>query len=329
MASSLTPHDEFFSFLLSDTENARDFILNTLPDPVVELLDLESLSISRDTFIEPELRTSRSDVLIRTRVRGRPGYVYVLVEHKSRPERYTVLQLLKYMVRIWEKEVKGRTGKSLREPLPVIIPVIFYHGTRAWRFPVVFGQYFDVSAEIAEYIPDFAAAFMDLARTPDNRILGNIQFRSALQTMKYIFEGLEGHIEDILRLLRESGIDRRYTDFLTAFFRYILKADSKDDEQPLMKAIEKVDLTLGRETFMTIAESLIERGKEKGLKEGKEEGLITEKQLVLIRLLNKKFGLNEIEKERILNCRDKAKLDNAIDEFVTAREKSEVLRELD
>jgi hypothetical protein len=178
------------------------------------------------------------------------------------------------MVRIWEKEVKVRTGKSVKEPLPVIIPVIFYHGTRPWRYPVAFNQYFEAPADLEHYIPDFAAELMDLSRTPDTRILGNRQFRSALQTMKYISRGdLEEHIEDILRLLSEADIDPRYKDFLTAFFCYILKAESKDDERPLRKAIENVDLTLGRETFMTIAESLIERGKEKGLKKGREKGL--------------------------------------------------------
>lgn len=132
-----------------------------------------------------------------------------------------------------------------------------------------------------------------------------------------------------LKLLSESDIDRRYTDFLTAFFQYILKSDSWNDEEPIQKAIENVDLTLGRETFMTIAESLIERGKEKGLKEGKEEGFIEEKQQVLSRLLDKKFGLTGREKESILACKNKEKLDRAIDAFVTASEKSEVLRELD
>ena len=83
---------------------------------------------------------------------------------------------------------------------------------------------------------------------------------------------------------------------------------------------------------MTIAEKLIEEGKEKGLKEGlekgKEEGVLLNKQEVLIRQLDKKFGLNEREKESIRTCESKEKLDNAIDAFVTAPDKNEVLGEL-
>ena len=91
-----------------------------------------------------------------------------------------------------------------------------------------------------------------------------------------------------------------------------------------MKAIESVDLSLGGETFMTIAEKLIEEGREKG----KEEGVLLVKQEVLVRQLDKKFGLNKREKEAIRACGDKEKLDNAIDAFVTAPDKNEVLGEL-
>jgi predicted transposase YdaD len=299
--------------------------LNTIPDPVVELLDLESISVSRESFVDPELKKSQFDVLITTRVRGRPAYIYVLVEHKSRPEYRTVLQLLGYMVRIWEKEVKIRTGKEVKKPLPVIIPVIFYQGSRTWRYPVAFGEYFETPADFEHYIPDFAPEFTDLARTPDHRIFGNVLFQSALRTMKYIVEGPGNRVNivkllNILHLLAKAHVDQRYYDFLSAFFRYILKADSKDDERPLRKAIESVDLTLGRETFMTIAEKLIE--------EGREEGVLLNKQEVLIRQLDKKFGLKEREKEAIRACGDKKKLDRGIDVILTAENKDEVLEEL-
>jgi predicted transposase/invertase (TIGR01784 family) len=192
MDHPLTPHDEFFSFVLSDTENARDFILNTLPDPVVELLDLESISVSRESFIDDKLKEGRTDVLIRTRVCGCPAYVYVLVEHKSNSERWTVFQLLKYMVRIWDKEVKSCSGKAVKKPLPVIIPVIFYQGSRTWRYPPSFGEYFEAPADFKHYIPDFTPEFTDLARTPDKRL-----FSVYTKSGQYGFDLREGNLYDL------------------------------------------------------------------------------------------------------------------------------------
>jgi hypothetical protein len=58
---------------------------------------------------------------------------YVLVEHKSYPDRWTMLLLLRYMVRIWDKEIAQ--NKELKT-LPSIVPVVFYHGTRRWKLPL-------------------------------------------------------------------------------------------------------------------------------------------------------------------------------------------------
>ncbi len=65
---------------------------------------------------------------------------------------------------------------------------------------------------------------------------------------------------------------------------------------------------------MTIGEKL----KKKGIEEGKQEDLI--------RLLDKKFSLTEEELETIKNTMDVNKLDAAIDAFVFAETKEEVLK---
>jgi len=68
---------------------------------------------------------------------------------------------------------------------------------------------------------------------------------------------------------------------------------------------------------MTIEEQLLERG------------TIKEKQQVLIRLLQKKFGpLGDDDKQRILDNRDREKLDGAIDLILDADSAAQVLSPL-
>ena len=68
---------------------------------------------------------------------------------------------------------------------------------------------------------------------------------------------------------------------------------------------------------MTIEEQLLERG------------TIKEKQQVLIRLLQKKFGpLGDDDKQRILDNRDREKLDGAIDLILDADSVAQVLSPL-
>ena len=62
---------------------------------------------------------------------------------------------------------------------------------------------------------------------------------------------------------------------------------------------------------------------------GRIEGKIEEKQKTLIRLLSKKFGITEEEKEIINNCSDGEKLDSALDEILFADSKYKVFHCLD
>lgn len=71
---------------------------------------------------------------------------------------------------------------------------------------------------------------------------------------------------------------------------------------------------------MTFAEVLEQRGK----KEGRVEG----EHITLIRLVDKKFGISEEEKHMIRQTKDLGKIEAALDEFVFADTKSQVLEQL-
>ena len=59
-----------------------------------------------------------------------------------------------------------------------------------------------------------------------------------------------------------------------------------------------------------------------------EEGSLQHSREVLIRQLDRKFGLAAAERERILSCEDQTALDAALDEIITADGKASVLSKL-
>jgi predicted transposase/invertase (TIGR01784 family) len=105
MPSELSnPHDRSFKEIWSREAIGQDFLRHYLPQEIVELLDLDSLELTKDSFVDRRLRQHYSDLLYRLKVKdGRPGFVYFLLEHKRAPKRFTALQLLRYRVQIWEK----------------------------------------------------------------------------------------------------------------------------------------------------------------------------------------------------------------------------------
>ncbi len=97
-------------------------VMNTVgkfDEDIVDLLDLDSLELTQDSFVDRRLRQHYSDLLYRLKFKdGRPGFVYFLLEHKRSPKRFTALQLLRYRVQIWEKALAQGIGT---EGLPPII----------------------------------------------------------------------------------------------------------------------------------------------------------------------------------------------------------------
>lgn len=120
--AALNVHDRFFKQVFSEQAVAADFLRNYLPAEVVGLLDLSSLELAKDSFVDERLREKFSDLLYNVKLTdGEPAFVYVLFEHKSYADPLTSLQLLRYMAQIWDLGVRQ---KSQFVP---IIPIVVYH----------------------------------------------------------------------------------------------------------------------------------------------------------------------------------------------------------
>ena len=115
-----SPHDKFFKETLSRQEAAVDFVVHYLPKDIASLLNVDSLEISKDTFVDKELASHLSDLLYHIDLKGKRSVcVYLLFEHKSFVEPLICLHLLRYMTRIWEQWLKTGEGRPFASDYPV------------------------------------------------------------------------------------------------------------------------------------------------------------------------------------------------------------------
>ena len=100
MSSVNNPHDQVFRRTFGQTEVAAGYFRHNLPEELLEQIDLETLERMPDTFVDPELHPSASDLLyavdlLSARNSGsdaerRKLLLYLLLEHKSYPDPMTV-----------------------------------------------------------------------------------------------------------------------------------------------------------------------------------------------------------------------------------------------
>jgi len=265
MDSITNPHDKIFRETWSDKEAAVDFLQNYLPEAVVSLIDLNSLEISKDSFVENDLKEYHSDLLYKVMMDGCEGYVYLLFEHKSYPDRLIHLQLSEYMHKIWRLHLK----QEKNDELPVIIPMVLYHGQRKWQYGTKFSTRFsEASEKLKPYIPDFEFILYDLTQYSDDAIRGMIFYRVVMLLFKHIFDpDIARKLPGIFSLMREITESEGGLRFLEKILRYLFSATDKITPDELKDMVEKSLSQDKGDVFMTIAERLRQEGFELGVQQ--------------------------------------------------------------
>ncbi|MDY0222978.1 MAG: Rpn family recombination-promoting nuclease/putative transposase [Desulfobacterium sp.] len=273
----INPHDKLFREVYSDRENAHSFLINHLPDKVLDLVDMSTLEISKDSFIEKELADYYSDILYQVTLSdGSAGSIYLLFEHKSYHDRYVHLQLLEYMVKIWRLHIKQHKGEPIS--LPIVIPLLICHGRQEWpegtmRLTSMLSGPVD---ELLGYIPDFGFELYDLNRFSDDQIKGTVMGRVMMLLFKYMYkQELRHRLPEIFSLFgtlmeKETGMQ-----YLEMMLRYLVSVVGDDDGLSLDEIKKMVEQAISKDMggyVMTIAEKLRQEGEERGRLEGKLEG---------------------------------------------------------
>jgi len=269
MAETLTnPHDSFFRQVMSRQDVATDFLSHYLPPEAAALVNLSSVQPMADTFVDDELRAHYTDLLFAVRLTdNRPAAVYVLFEHKSFPDVRVAFQLLRYMVRIWERWPKASGG------LQPIIPLVVYHGQPEWRTPINLAGMYDGPGDLIDYFPDFRYWLVDLSKFNDADIRGEAMLRLALLAMKHIRDqSALRKVPEIFDLMEKLSVTESTAEFAATVLRYFITGSDTITEADLRQTMEK-HWPEGVAIMSTIAERWIEQGIQKGIGIGMQQGM--------------------------------------------------------
>ena len=304
-----TPHDNLIKYALKRQEAAEAFIVNYLPPEISRQFDLSTLAIRKDSFIDEKLAEHFSDILYEIELlNGQTSGIYLLFEHKSFPKRQTIFDLLRYMVKIWQRQAEQR-AKREKLVLKPILPIIIYHNPNQWASPISFHDLFSalVPEEFKPFIPDYRAVLCDLSQYSDSDIKGEVLLRIVFMIFKHLYTGeLVERLPSILGLLDELEDKKTGLEYLSVLLRYLSEQKVVPMNTEQLKEVVEKALPKGGDIMLSLAEQWkeegyeegIEQGKKQGIKQGKKQGLEEGKAVgeretareMFLRLLEARFG---------------------------------------
>ena len=311
------PHDKFFKETFSKVSVAKDFLNNYLPQSIMNVIDIDTLEPQKDSFINEELEEGFSDLLFKVNINKREGYFYFLFEHKSYASKDIAFQLLKYMIEIWETKIK----KEGTNELPIIIPLVIYHGKDNWNIKTTLGEmingYEELPKDIKKYVPNYEYLLYDISRYTDEEIKGEAQLRIILNVFRDIFtknsRGLQESILEAVEYLVELEDKQSGIEYFETLMRYIFSARANLTKTDVKEIIKKIGTTYpeGSEVVMTLAERFMEEGVMKGLEKVVRKSIIkglTTEDIIEITGL-KKEEIEDIRKKMLDEAKDDIYID--------------------
>jgi len=262
-----TPHNNFFHYSFSQLPTVRSLIETRFSPEITQELDLDTLALEKDTFIDPQLRESYSDLLYSVQLKNQrmdvgQALVYFLFEHKSEAEALTAFQMLRYIVRIWEQRLRNN------RPLCPIIPLVVYHGETAWSAPRRIEDLVASPEAFREFSVQFGFPLLDLSQTSDDELVGEPFLQSVLRLLKYGRSSkLKMELEAIFQFVKQLGLGHLLQDHLEAVLVYIMAANKTVQIEDLRSTLDNIFPT--QILPGTIADRLRQEGRQQGLLIGK------------------------------------------------------------
>jgi predicted transposase/invertase (TIGR01784 family) len=278
-----------------------------VPAELSEALDWATLTLQPGSFVDGELRGQHTDLLYAvTRHDGSDVLVYFLFEHQSTVPTggLMALRLLRYQTQIWERWYADHPEARR---LPMITPLVLYHGAAEWSAPLAFDALLDTPAgarpRIDPYLVRFEYVLHDLSRVSDAELRDAAMLTSLAKLVEVCFKYARTH-EDFLEILgrwmdvvRDVVAAPNGLRALVQVIRYILEVNDHVRRETLEALVEREIGPQAKEAIVTVGQQLIEEGRKQGLAQGIaqgiEQGIEQERQHargMLLRFLRQRFG---------------------------------------
>ena len=120
--SNSKPHDSSSKLIFGNAELCSQFLRNYMDIPLLKNVRAEDIEDVTERYIPMFTEERNSDTVKRVKISENSTFYFVsLIEHKTKVDYNVSMQLLRYMVYIWEdyeREREGKRGSVIRRSCP-------------------------------------------------------------------------------------------------------------------------------------------------------------------------------------------------------------------
>ena len=280
-------HDDFFRNACAKPFIVEPLIRHFVEPELSQKMDYSKLKLCHDTYITPELENYYSDRLWSIGFKESTEILQLLLlfEHKSFVPKRIHIQLLRYMIEDWTKQIETqlqelqelkKKGKKKQEKIKLILilPIVLYHGKQAWNKPKFEDLFGELPAVLKRFLPDFDFIVIDLSQHSDQEILntdaGLLVNMLLLLRHSFDVEYLVNNFDLIMSGIENYDQDSDYWQFAHSLFVYFFKL-LKNNPMEKAAVMEKIQAKRVKKDFYSMYDAIVDEGKIEGKIEGKRE----------------------------------------------------------
>lgn len=277
MGKISSPHDRYFRSSMTDLRIAKDFFNHYLPEKIKDKIDLDSLQLCKESYINKQLKLDITDMLYSVNIEQQMGYIYLLIEHQSSVDLLMPFRMIKYSCDIMDHHIKQNNTTIL----PLIVPMVFYHGKKPYPANRDVIDLFGENKALAAEILFKPFQLIDIGQIPDEEIRKH-QWSCIMEFVtKHIFaRDILPHLQTFVDLLKII-VNSDGNDYAVKTLNYLYSTANINDEEAFVEVIKTGLPPDTGEALMTLAELHLERGRQQGMQQGSHNA----KREIAIKLL--------------------------------------------
>lgn len=171
--------DTSSKIIFGDPVLCSQFLRGYVDIPLLKDVQPEDIEDVTNRYTHMFVEERNSDIVKKVNLKNGslPFFLISLIEHKANIDYNVVMQILRYMVFIWEdyeKEMeKKQPGLSKTKVFqyPPVLPIIFYDGKDNWSAATHLKDRIFLSDVLTEYIPDFNCILVQLKNYSNTELM--------------------------------------------------------------------------------------------------------------------------------------------------------------